>query len=196
MILPRCMKGKLSMNTKRKKTAVFGNCFTSRYRSTLPRAFNIVAEELNMDLYYFNFLGKIGNKNAQYGDYEIELLDYIDLTAFDGIIFDGEGYNVEGMADKVIRKLRSADCAVVSISSYVEGFYNIAFDDASGLRTLEHIFDENAINIGDYSAFFMMVHTDVNRCPAFDSDYLSPTGNYIPAIWIDKHQEYTGSPAV
>ena len=125
MILPRCMKGKLSMNTKHKKTAVFGNCFTSRYRSTLPRAFNIVAEELNMDLYYFNFLGKIGNKNAQYGDYEIELLDYIDLTAFDGIIFDGEGYNVEGMADKVIRKLRSADCAVVSISSYVEGFYNI-----------------------------------------------------------------------
>ena len=111
------------MNSKRKKIAIFGSCFTGRYRQNLSRSFNIAAEELNVDLYQFNSLGKIGDKNAIYGDYESGFLDYVDLDVFDGIIFDGEGYNVDGMANKIIRKLRSAKCAVVSISSHVDGFY-------------------------------------------------------------------------
>lgn len=125
-----------------KTIAMFGCSFTSRYRQKLCYSFNTVAQKLGVNMVYFNALGKIGNKNAQYGDYEFDLIDYIDLDQFDGIVFDGEGYNLEGMADKVIKKLREAKCPVVSISSYVEGFYNIEFDDAEGIRILtEHLMD-------------------------------------------------------
>lgn len=125
-----------------KTIAMFGCAFTSRYRQKLCFSFNKVAEELGVNMVYFNALGKIGNKNAQYGDYEFDLIDYIDLDQFDGIVFDGEGYNLEGMAEKVIKKLRQANCPVVSISSYVEGFDNIEFDDAQGIRIItEHLID-------------------------------------------------------
>lgn len=148
------------MNRKRKKIAVFGSCFTSRYRRNLSRSFNIAAEELNVDLYHFNFIGKIGNYNALYIDYESELLDYIDLDTFDGIVLDAESFNVDGVADKVIRKLRTAKCAVVSISSHVEGFYNIDFDGESGIRTIiEHFIDHHHFTkIGFMSGY--LTHPD------------------------------------
>lgn len=132
------------MINSRKTIAIFGCCFTSRYRVSLSNAFNRAAEELGVNLVYVNFLGNIGNKNTQYGIYEFDLLDYIDLQQFDGIIYDGEGYNVKGMSERVIRALRKATCPIISISSYVEGFHNIFFDDAKGLRILiEHLLDDH-----------------------------------------------------
>ncbi len=124
---------------KRKRFAIFGCGYTSRYRHSFCRAFNTAADELGVDLVYFNSMGMIGEINAQYGDYEFDLIEDVDLTGFDGIIYDGEGYNVEGMAEKVIRKLRRANCPVVSVSNCVEGFFNIVFDDAGALADLtEH----------------------------------------------------------
>ena len=52
-----------------KTVALFGCTLTSRYRQGLCASFNAVAEEMGINMVYFNFLGKIGNKNAQYGDY-------------------------------------------------------------------------------------------------------------------------------
>ena len=125
-----------------KTIGVFGCQFTSRYRMNMPKFFNDAAQELGVNLVYINFLGKIGDKNAEYGEYELDLIEYIDLDQFDGIIFDGEGYNVPGMADAVIEKLRMAKCPVVSISSHVEGFYNIVFEDSKGMRAaIEHFLD-------------------------------------------------------
>ncbi|MBR6315973.1 MAG: GGDEF domain-containing protein [Lachnospiraceae bacterium] len=121
---------------KRKRFAIFGCGYTSRYRHSLCRAFNTAADELGVDLVYFNSMGMIGEINAQYGDYEFDLIEDVDLAGFDGIIYDGEGYNVEGMADKVIRKLRRAGCPVVSVSNCVDGFFNIEFDDAGALADL------------------------------------------------------------
>ncbi len=123
-------------------------------------AFNTVAEEMRMNLVYINSLGKIGNRNAQYGDYEFDLIDMMDLDQFDGIIFVGDNYNLEGMAEKVIRKLRTAKCPVVSIAGAVDGFYNIEFDDAQGIRTLtEHFIDHHGMTkIGFMSGY--LTHPD------------------------------------
>ena len=74
-----------------KTIAVFGCSFTSRYRQNLCRSFNMAAQELNVNLVYFNSLGKIGNKDAQYGDYEFDLIESLDLSQFDGIVFEDEG---------------------------------------------------------------------------------------------------------
>lgn len=143
-----------------KTIAVFGCQFTSRYRTNLCRAFNSVAEANGINLIYFNSLGNIGEKYSQYGEYEYDLIKYIDLSPFDGIIYDGEGYNVEGMADKVIAKLREAQCPVVSISSYVEGFHNIEYDDGAGIRTMiEHFIDHHHFTkIGFMSGY--LTHAD------------------------------------
>ena len=143
------------------KTIAFFSCsLTSRYRKGLALAFNMAAKEFGVNIVYFNSLGKIGNKNAQYGDYEFDFLDYINLDAFDGVIFDGEGYNVDTMAQTVIGKLRHAKCPVVSISSHVDGFYNIEFDDAGGLKMLiEHFINvHHFTKIGFMSGY--LTHPD------------------------------------
>lgn len=148
------------MINKLKTVAVFGCQFTGRYRQNLCRSFNIAAEELGLNLVFFNSLGKIGNKDAQYGDYEFDLIESVGLEQFDGIVFDGEGYNVNGMAEKVIAKLRTAACPVVSISSHVDGFYNIEFDDAAGIKTItEHFIDVHKFTkIGFMSGY--LTHPD------------------------------------
>ncbi|MBQ4310005.1 MAG: hypothetical protein II773_00265 [Oscillospiraceae bacterium] len=46
------------MSSKRKRIAVFGCSFTSRYRRNLCRCFNIAAEELDLDMYYFHIIMK------------------------------------------------------------------------------------------------------------------------------------------
>ena len=79
------------MEKKRKRIGIFASNLTGRYRKNLSRAFNMAAEELNVDLIIFNTYGQIGSGNALGVDYESGLLDYIDLEQFDGIIFDGEG---------------------------------------------------------------------------------------------------------
>ncbi|MBR5372951.1 MAG: GGDEF domain-containing protein [Oscillospiraceae bacterium] len=148
------------MINSRKTIAVFGCCFTSRYRVSLSHALNTAAEEQGVNLVYINFLGNIGNINVQYGLYEFDLLDHIDLSQFDGIIYDGEGYNVEGMAEKVIQALRKATCPIVSISNYVEGFHNLYFDDAVGQRMMiEHFLDHHHFTKLGYMAGYL-THPD------------------------------------
>ena len=71
-----------------KTIGIFGCQFTSRYRMNMPEYFNNAAKEIGINLVYINFLGKIGDKNAEYGEYELDLIEYIDLDQFDGIIFD------------------------------------------------------------------------------------------------------------
>lgn len=143
------------------KTFAFFSCtLTSRYRKGLCRLFNTVATELGVNIVYFNSLGKIGNKYALYGNYESSFLDYVDVDVYDGIIFDGEGYTVSNMRNKVIEKLRHAKCPVVSISSRVDGFYNIDFDDAGGLKMLvEHFIEiHHFTKIGYMSGY--LTHPD------------------------------------
>ncbi len=132
------------MNDQRRRIALFGSNLTSRYKRSLCRVFNLAAEEYDYDLVVFNTYGRIGTRNGFTEDYETEILDYFDLDSFDGVIFDGEGYNVDGMSESIERKLRTLKCPVISISSYIEGFYNVEFDDAGGLRTMvEHFIDHH-----------------------------------------------------
>ena len=148
------------MENKRKKIALFASNLTGRYRRNLSRAFNIAAEELNLDLVIFNTYGQIGSSNALNEDFESEIVNYINLDQFDGIVFDGEGYNVDGVSDKIENKLTKAKCAVVSISNYVDAFYNIDFDDAGGLRKMvEHFIDHHHFTkIGFMSGY--LTHPD------------------------------------
>lgn len=135
--------------------AFFGCSLTSRYRQGLCQRFNRAAKKRGMNIVYFNSLGRIGEKNTEFGECELDIIDYIDLDEFDGIIYDGEGYNVEAMAEKVENKLRTAKCPVVSISTHVDGFYNIDFEDAMGMRKLvEHFTDVHKhTRIGFMSGF-------------------------------------------
>lgn len=143
-----------------KSIAFFGCSLTSRYREGLCRCFNSVAKKLGVNIVYFNSIGKIGEKSTEFGEHELDIIEYIDLGQFDGIIYDGEGYNVDIMTEKIIEKLKSAKCPVVSISSHVDGFYNIDFDDAAGLRKLtEHFIDIHGFTkIGFMSGF--LTHPD------------------------------------
>ena len=69
----------------------------------------------------------------------------------------------------------------------------LKLNKADNVRMMEKIFSENSVNFGEYSAFFLMVHTDPEGHPSYNSDFTYPSGNFIPAVWIDKNKEYTGS---
>lgn len=186
----------LKMTGKLKTIAILGCSYSSLYRQSMPTAFNNAAQELNVNLVYINSLGKIGGKNAQYGDYEFDLIEFIDLDQFDGIIFDGEGYNIDGITEKVIHKLRGAKCPVVSMSSYVEGFYNIDFDDAGGMRQLiEHMIDvHHYTKIGFMAGY--LTHPDAQlRLKVFNEEMESHgfpkdgVGVFEGDFWFNKGEE-------
>ena len=151
---------KRSMINSLKTIAFFGCSLTSRYRQGLCQCFNRAAKKRKMNIVYFNSLGRIGEKNTEFGECELDIIDHIDLDEFDGVIYDGEGYNESIMSEKVISKLRSAKCPVISISGHVDGFYNIDFEDASGMRRLvEHFTDVHKhTKIGFMSGF--LTHPD------------------------------------
>ena len=81
---------------KRKRMALFGSSLSSRYRRILSRAFSIAADELDIDLVIFNAYGKLRNEKTLAADNESGLFDYVDFDQFDGAVFDGEGYLVNG----------------------------------------------------------------------------------------------------
>ena len=155
---------------KRKRMALFGSSLSSRYRRILSRAFSIAADELDIDLVMFNAYGKLRNEKTLAADNESGLFDYVDFDQFDGAVFDGEGYLVNGLNDKVERKLRASNIPVISISSHVDGFYNIEFDDEGGLRQMvEHFIDHHHFTkIGFMSGY--LTHPDaVKRLEEFRS---------------------------
>ena len=184
------------MGNNRKRIAIFGSGLTSRYKRSYCRAYSTAAEKLDIDLVVFNTYGMIGRGNALTDDFESEILNYIDLSQFDGIVYDSEGYNVDGMADKVEFKLKSAKCPVVSISSKVDGFYSIDFDDAGGLRMMiDHfIKDHHFTKIGFMSG--NLDHPDaVTRLEEFRSvmkEYGMPedgVGMFEGDFWFNKGTE-------
>ena len=184
------------MGNNRKRIAIFGSGLTSRYKRSYCRAYSTAAEKLDIDLVVFNTYGMIGRGNALTDDFESEILNYIDLSQFDGIVYDSEGYNVVGMADKVEFKLKSAKCPVVSISSKVDGFYSIDFDDAGGLRMMiDHfIKDHHFTKIGFMSG--NLDHPDaVTRLEEFRSvmkEYGMPedgVGMFEGDFWFNKGTE-------
>ncbi len=153
---------------KRKRLALFGSSLSSRYRRILSRAFSIAADELDIDLVIFNAYGKLRSINTVEPDNESGLIDYVDLDQFDGIVFDGEGYMVNGLNDKVERKLHAAKCPVVSISSHIDGFYNIEFDDEGGLRQMvEHFIDHHHFTKIGYLSGYLSHPDAVKRLEEF-----------------------------
>ena len=93
---------------------------------------------------YFHSIGHVvGDRSNSYAKNEPTLLEMIDINQFDGIVFDGESYHASAnLADTIISLLRRAKCPVVSISTHVEGFINIEFEDVDGIRMmLEHFID-------------------------------------------------------
>ena len=155
---------------KRKRLALFGSSLSSRYKRILSRAFAIAADELDVDLVIFNAYGKLRSISFVAPDNESAFIDYVDLDQFDGIAFDGEGYIVNGLTDRVERKLHTAKCPVISISTHIDGFYNIEFDDEGGLRQMvEHFIDHHHFTkIGFMSGY--LTHPDaVKRLNEFRS---------------------------
>ncbi|MCR5122128.1 MAG: GGDEF domain-containing protein [Ruminococcus sp.] len=143
-----------------KTIAMFGCTFTSRYRRGLTAAFSRAADMLGVNIVYFNSLGKIGDRDPIYGDHEADIIDFIDLSPYCGVVFDGEGYTIESIKTSIIKKLKNSGLPVVSISSYIEGFYNIEFDDAEGIATLtKHFLDHHHFTkIGYMSGY--LTHPD------------------------------------
>lgn len=131
------------MINNRKTIAVFTNQVTATYRRSFCVSINRAATELGYNVVYFNFMGAIEGVQHNYGDYEYKLIDVIPYSQFDGIIFDEEAFTIAGMVDRLVRNIKTkASCPVVSVSSFMEGLYNVVYDDSSGIKQMaEHLYN-------------------------------------------------------
>ena len=131
------------MINNRKSIAVFTNQVTTGYRRTFCETINSTATSLGYNVVFINFMGIIGGKHRDYGNYEYKFIDVIPYGEFAGIIFDEESFNIDGMVEKLVAQIKEkAHCPVISGSSYMEDFYNIVFDDASGVEQMvQHLYD-------------------------------------------------------
>lgn len=133
------------MINRRKSIAVFTCQVTEMYRRAFCEKINITARHLGYNVVYFNFMGLIGNRHHDYGDYEYKLIDVIPYSEFDGIIFDEEAFKIDGMVSRLVEQIKKkAHCPVVSVTSYMKDFYNVLFDDASGIELMaKHLYEEH-----------------------------------------------------
>ena len=69
----------------------------------------------------------------------------------------------------------------------------LKLNKVDSLLMLGHVFIEASSNFGDYNSFFLMLHKDISGRLSSDSDFMCPTGEFTPAIWIDKRMDYTES---
>ena len=129
----------------RKTIAVFTCHVTTGYRKTFCEALNLRAAELGYNVVYFNFMGIIGNRHRDYGEYEYKFVDVIPFGQFCGIILDEDAFAINKVIIKLIEYIKKkAECPVVSMSSYIEDFYNLVFDDTSGIDLiLDHLYNEH-----------------------------------------------------
>ncbi len=157
------------MINNRKTIAVFMNQVTTGYRRPFCESVNATATALGYNVVFFNFMGLIGGKHRDYGEYEYKFADVIPYGEFAGIIFDEESFNIDGMVERLVEQMKKkAKCPVVSASSYMEDFYNIVFDDTSGIELMvQHLFDVHGCRkIGFMSGPFY--HPDaIRRLEAF-----------------------------
>ena len=61
----------------------------------------------------------------------------------------------------------------------------LKLNKVDSLAALDRVFREQPINFGDYLHQIWMMHIDSEGRPSYDSDYDSPSGKFVPAIWID-----------
>lgn len=157
------------MINNRKTIAVFTCQVTAMYRQSFCESINNMAMELGYNVVYINFMGLIAGVHHNYGDYEYKLIEVVPYGEFDGIIFDEEAFTIEGMVDRIIEKIKErASCPVISVSSFMKDFYNVVFDDASGIKQMvEHLYGVHGCRrIGFMSG--PMYHPDaVTRHKAF-----------------------------
>ena len=153
----------------RKNIAIFTCQVTLGYRRFFCEAVNQAATDQGYNAVFYNFYGVVGSKHSDYADYEYKIIDVIPFEKFSGIIFDEESITIEGLVDKLVAKIKEkATCPVVSVSSYMEGFYNLCFDDDAGIDiVVDHLYDHHGCRrIGFLSG--PMWHMDgVKRYHAF-----------------------------
>jgi len=157
------------MINSRKSIAIFTCQVTLGYRRFFCEAVNQAAIEKGYNVVFYNFYGIVGSKHTDYSDYEYKLVDVIPFSQFSGIIFDEESIAIEGLVDTLVAKIKEkATCPVVSVSSFMEGFYNLCFDDDAGIDLIvRHLYDHHGFRrIGFMSG--PMWHKDgVKRYHAF-----------------------------
>lgn len=157
------------MINSRKSIAIFTCQVTLGYRRHFCEAVNQAVIDQGYNAVFYNFYGVVGSKHSDYSDYEYKLLEVIPFDKFDGIIFDEEAITIDGMVEKLVAKIKEkATCPVISVSSYMKGFYNLCFDDVAGIDLIvKHMYDHHGCRrIGFMSG--PMWHKDgVKRYHAF-----------------------------
>lgn len=130
-----------------KTIAVLSCAISANYRRQFCNDINIAAETYGYNVVYFGFLGKIGGVYEDYAVYESRLIDIIPYDDLAGIIFDEESFTYKPTVDKLIEHVRKhAKCPVISVTSFIEGFINIKYDDCGGVRDMvRHMIEAHGV---------------------------------------------------
>ncbi|MBR1863193.1 MAG: LacI family DNA-binding transcriptional regulator [Ruminococcus sp.] len=119
------------------KTIAFFECsITADYHRDFCRDINIAAKDLGYNILYFNFLGDISPRVSDYGANELKILDIVPFGELDGIIYDEDGFNAEGVSDAIYNEITNrAECPVIMMNNIWQK-RSLTVDETYGIKEM------------------------------------------------------------
>lgn len=130
---------------RRKRIALFANCWSSDYVREVGRGICETAEKENADIFAFlNYSAHLSTEEERQGEFNIFLLP--DLNDFDGVLLLANTFNLKEESTLLHQKIKEADIPAVSLEYKLEGIDYLGFDNYSGMHELAmHLIREHGV---------------------------------------------------
>lgn len=133
------------MMGKRKRVALFANCWASDYVSEVGRGICACAEKEDVDIFAFmNYSAHLSSVQEQRGEFNIFLLP--DLRDFDGVFLLTNTFNLKEERTSLHQEVRDAGIPTVTLEYELEGIDCLKFDNYPGMYELaSHLIREHGV---------------------------------------------------
>ena len=130
---------------RRKRIALFANCWSSDYVQEVGRGIREAAEKENADIFAFlNYSAHLSGDVEHRGEFNIFLLP--DIKDFDGVLVLANTFNLEEETTYLHDKIKELGIPAVSLEYEMEGTGYLGFDNYSGMHELAtHLIREHGV---------------------------------------------------
>ena len=120
----------------RKTVGYFLGGITGNLQRRLCKALYNAAKNSGYDMFFFNFIGKIGMEYEDYAEYEYKMLDIIPYDRLDAIVFDNSNLLLPDIRKRIRSKLDECKCPIASVGDPCDEFVQVHFDNISGIAEM------------------------------------------------------------
>lgn len=133
------------MQKKRRRVALFVNCWSSDYVQEVGRGICACAEKEDVDIFAFtNYSAYLTSEEEKRGEFNIFLLP--DLRDFDGVFLLANSFNLEEESSSLYQRIGEAGVSAVTLEYEMEGIDCLRFDNYPGMYELAtHLIQKHGV---------------------------------------------------